>query len=170
MWPRSDFLSIIQSFMQSFIHLLPFFNGNFGLTEKYPDCIGPMGWVCKMHQGLPNDVRPSTRCSLAALRCGYHMRSVRCNSVVHMPVQWFAENSLTKTNWHTRWSFFWCTYERMVIHGPNIPICLSGGDTWLSRIRSVVSVFCFHIPFLQAIYGRSVCMDLCCHAALRQCR
>ncbi len=79
------------------------------------------------------------------------------------------ENSLTKPNWHTRCTFFCCAYERMVIHGPNIPIRLSGGDTWLFRIRSVVSVFCFHIPFLQAIYSRSVCMDLCWHTALRQC-
>ncbi len=33
----------------------------------------------------------------------------------------------------------------------NMPICLSGGDTWLFWIWSVVGLFCFYIRFLQAI-------------------
>ncbi len=57
------------------------------------------GWVSK---GSPNAVRPF-------LRPGYHD---------------FPENSLKKTNWHTRCTLFCCAYERMMIHGLNMPMCL----------------------------------------------
>ena len=61
------------SFLQSLTFLLPFFNVNFALTEKYPDGIGPVGVSI---QGSPNAVPSFTRYSVAALLCGNHMRSV----------------------------------------------------------------------------------------------
>ncbi len=156
------------SFLQPLTLLLELIAGNFAIPEKYTDGIGPVGVSV---QGSPNAVCPFTRYSLAALLCGNHVWSVRWNTVVYWPgYHGFPENSFTKTNWHTRCTLFWCAYEHMVIHGPNMPKCLSGGDTWLSWIWSVTGVFCFHIPFLQAIYRRLVYMDMCWHAALRQCR
>ncbi len=36
------------SILQSFTIPLPFFVGDFALTAKYPDGIGPVGWVSEM--------------------------------------------------------------------------------------------------------------------------
>ena len=108
---------------------------------------------------------------LCVLRRGNHMRSVRWNTTVCRPLyHGVPENSSTKKRWHTRCSLFCWANERMFIHGPNMPTCLSGRDTWLFWIWSVAGLFCFHIPFLQAMCSRSVYMDVWWHAALRQFR
>ncbi len=53
---------------------------------------------------------------------------------------------------------------RPVYHG--VPENSSTKKSW----HSVAGVFCFHIPFLQAMCSRSVYRDLWWHAALRQFR
>ncbi len=45
-----------------------------------------------------------------------------------------------------RCTVFCCTYEQLVIHGPNMMISLSHGGTWLARIDFVAIVFCLDIP------------------------
>ena len=96
------------------------------------------------------------------LRCVNHMRSASWNTTACRPVY----HGVPK-NYYTRCSLFCCAYDRLFIHGSNLPICLSGHDTWLFRIRSAAGVFYFHIPFLQAMCSRSVYMDLWWYAALR---
>ncbi len=49
-------------------------------------------------------------------------------------------------------------------------VCLVVTRGYSGRIWSVAGVFCFHIPFLQAVCSRSVYMDLWWHAAWRQFR
>ncbi len=100
-----------------------------------------------------------------------HMRSVRWNTTVCRPLyHGVPENSSTKKRWHTRCSSFCWANEGMFIHGPNMPTCLSGRDTWLFWIWSVAGLFCFRISFLRVMCSRSVYKNLCWHAALRQFR
>ncbi len=126
----------------------------FCATATYPDGVARCGgMVSETHQCYA----PIHSMRLCVLCCGNDMRTVRWNTTVCRPVYYgVPDNSSTKESWHTRYSLFCCTYvyERMFMHGPNMPISLSGRDACLAclvRIWSVAGVFCFHIPFLQVM-------------------
>ncbi len=126
----------------------------FCAIAKYPDGIARCESMASETHKCYAPIH-STR--LCVLRCENHMRSARWNSMVCRPLyHGVSENSSTKRSWYTRCSLFCCAYTRMLIHGSKMPLCLSGRDTWLFRIRSVVGVFSFHIPFLQGMCSGSV--------------
>ena len=143
-------------------------NSSLGILRecKASQGYGPGGMVSETHQCYA----PIHSMWLCVLRCVNYMRSVRWNTTVCRPVyHGVPENSSTKKSGHTRCSLFCCAYERLFM----VRICpsvMSGRDTWLFRIWSAAGVFCFHIPFLQAMCRRWVYMDLWWHTALQQFR
>ena len=71
------FLSILYSFRL----LLLFFVGDFALTAKYPNSIGPVGG--EYQKCIKDRLIVRAHCNLVALRCGHHTQSVRWNTAVH---------------------------------------------------------------------------------------
>ncbi len=136
MWPWSancEFSTVIDT-------SIAVLHWDFALTEGYPDCIGPVEASIK---GSSNAVRPFTRYSLAALLWKpYAVSTLKQWSIGQGTM---VSRIFFNENRHTRCTLFCCAYEHMVIHGPNMPMCWSGGDKWLSGIWSVAGVFSFHI-------------------------
>ena len=99
---------------------------NWKISWRHRKGVGGGGLLSEMHERSSDATCtcPFPHCCLVR-EAPCTVQSVRWNTVVPRPEhRLFPENSLTETNWHMRCcTFICCAYERLMIHGPNMPIC-----------------------------------------------